>query len=161
MVLLTKVLIFDTVEYMSFLRGGITMIEWKDTYAIGIDLLDTQHRRIFDIGNRAYALLKNDFSENKHQEVVEIFESLIDYIQDHFKSEEDYMLRMNYPKYFVQKLEHDNFLNTLNKIDFSLIRENQGQYLQDQLNLALNWFLDHIIEKDMLISTSTFLVHIS
>jgi hemerythrin len=148
-------------KYMSFLKGEITMIEWKDTYAIGIDLLDTQHRRIFDIGNRAYALLKNDFSENKHQEVVEIFESLIDYIQDHFKSEEDYMLRMNYPKYFVQKLEHDNFLNTLNKIDFSLIRENQGQYLQDQLNLALNWFLDHIIEKDMLISTSTFLVHIS
>ena len=34
------------------------MLIWKDSYSIDMDLIDTQHKHLFDIGNQAYSLLK-------------------------------------------------------------------------------------------------------
>ena len=29
------------------------MLIWKDSYSIGMDLIDTQHKHLFDIGTQA------------------------------------------------------------------------------------------------------------
>jgi hemerythrin len=34
------------------------MIKWQDSYKTGVEKLDSQHRRLFEIANEAYELLK-------------------------------------------------------------------------------------------------------
>lgn len=38
------------------------MIQWKDDYKIGIDKINEQHKKLFEIANRAYDIL--DFVVN-------------------------------------------------------------------------------------------------
>jgi len=45
------------------------MLKWKDEYSIGIELIDEQHKHIFEIGNDAYELLKNDLSLDKYSKI--------------------------------------------------------------------------------------------
>lgn len=37
------------------------MIKWKEDYIIGVDKIDEQHKKLFEIANKAYKLLKNEF----------------------------------------------------------------------------------------------------
>ncbi len=37
------------------------MLEWKDKYSIGVELIDEQHKHLFEIGNKAVKLLKKWF----------------------------------------------------------------------------------------------------
>ena len=51
------------------------MFKWKDEFRLGIDDLDEQHKKIFDIANEAYELLKNEFYYDKYDRIVEILKS--------------------------------------------------------------------------------------
>lgn len=127
------------------------MLKWKDEYLIGVELIDAQHQRLFEIGNSAYELLKDEFSMDKYDDIVMIIEDLKQYTKFHFKTEEDYMLEIKHSKYFSQKVEHDEFIEKLDEFNFSDIDKDQKKYLDDMLAFIFNWILNHILEKDMLI----------
>jgi len=129
------------------------MLIWKDSYSIGVKLIDAQHKHLFDIGNQAYLLLGNDFQTNKYDDIVFIIEDLRNYFKYHFKCEEDYMLKINYGGYEEQKKEHDNFIKKIDEQSLSDIDKNQQKYLLDLLGFLFNWISQHILEKDKLIPT--------
>ena len=65
-------------------------IEWSEKYELGIDKIDTQHKRLVSIINR----LEEAWRENKHSDTVKtIFQSLRDYTNYHFSFEEMAMER--------------------------------------------------------------------
>ena len=127
------------------------MLIWKDSYSIGIDLIDNQHKHLFDIGNQAYELLKNGLKTDKYDEIVLIIEDLRNYTKYHFKSEEDYMFKVNYSGYEDQKKEHTNFIKKIDEIRLYNIDKNQQKYIEDLLGFIFNWILEHILQKDKLI----------
>ena len=129
------------------------MLIWNDNCSIGVDLIDTQHKYIFEIGNKIYALLKTDLQTDKYNDIILIAQELRDYTKYHFKCEEDYMLKINYPGYEDQKKEHNNFIKQLEEIDISDIPKNQQKYIEDLMNIVFDWLLSHILEKDKLIMT--------
>lgn len=55
------------------------MIKWKDEFSIGIDEIDEQHKKIFDIANEAYDLLKDEFTIDKYDRITELLEELKNY----------------------------------------------------------------------------------
>ncbi len=124
------------------------MLVWKDEYAIGVDIIDEQHKYLFEIGNNAYRLLKNDFSIDKYDDIVMIIEDLRNYAKFHFKTEEDYMLQINYSDYAKQKQEHDEFIDKVNQIDLGNVDENPQKYIEKILAFVFEWLLDHILQKD-------------
>jgi hemerythrin len=127
------------------------MLIWNDKCSIGMDLIDAQHKHLFEIGNQAYALLKNGLKTDKYDEIVLIIEDLRNYTKYHFKCEEDYMLEINYPGYEEQKKEHNNFIEALNEVKLHNIDRNQQKYIEDLLGFIFSWILEHILEKDKLI----------
>lgn len=129
------------------------MLEWKDEYSVGIELIDTQHKRLFEIGNQAYELLNNDFYLDKYDRIVQILKELKQYTIYHFKSEEDYMLSISYKKYFSQKVEHDDFIKKINDVNLDKIDKDQDAYIRDLLAFIFDWILDHILKKDMMIKS--------
>ena len=84
-------------------RGVISLIGWKDDYKLGVQLIDDQHKKLFEICGRAYDLLKNEVYIDKYDRIVEIIEELKQYALYHFKSEEEYMKSIGYKNYCLTK----------------------------------------------------------
>lgn len=128
------------------------MIKWSDDYLIGIEEIDNQHKKLFEITDSAFNLLMDDLRVDKYDEIVGIIEELKNYAAYHFKSEEEYMLSRGYKRYFSQKVDHDDFIEKINSFDLNKVDENQNAYLMSIVEFAVQWISNHIIQKDKLIA---------
>lgn len=127
------------------------MYEMKEEYKIGVELIDEQHKKLFELADKAYMLLKDDFSLDKYDKIVHIIEELKEYTIFHFKSEEEYMQSINYKRLFSQKIEHAEFIKKIEAIDLRRIDENQDEGLVKILNFLNDWLTEHILKTDKLI----------
>lgn len=128
------------------------MYEMKEEFKTGIDFIDEQHSRLFEIADEAYTLLKNDFTIDKYDKVVELIDELKDYTIFHFKSEEDYMDSINYKRRFTQKIEHDAFIKKLDEVDYKSIDSDPDKYILKILEFLNQWLTGHILHNDKLIN---------
>ncbi|WP_234118724.1 bacteriohemerythrin [Clostridium hydrogenum] len=124
------------------------MIKWNSEYVIGIDKIDEQHKKLFEIANKAYDLLKDEFSIDKYDKIVAIIKELQDYTKYHFKFEEDYMASIGYRKFFAQKVAHDDFIKKIYSIDLKKIDSNQDKAIIKLLDFVVEWIGEHIKEED-------------
>jgi hemerythrin len=124
------------------------MFEWESKYELGVDFIDEQHKKLFEIGNRAYNLFKNEFCIDKYDKIVQIIEELKDYTVFHFTAEEGYLKKMGYKKLLSHKVEHDDFVNKFNNIDLKKIDEKQDDYIVEILEFIYKWIDEHILVKD-------------
>jgi hemerythrin len=120
------------------------MLQWKSSYSVNIRKIDLQHRKVLGIINRLYSMQSNEVSRS---EMDSLFRELRDFIQTHFRDEEELMLRYNYPGYVEQKQEHDAFVD--------MVCEHQKNFLKDRPTTAINlfnslwdWFARHIVQLD-------------
>lgn len=127
------------------------MIKWKESYELGVDHIDDQHVKLFEIADRAYNLLINDFVTDKYDKIIEILGELKEYTVFHFNSEEEYMLSIGYKKFLSHKVEHENFINEINNINLDKIDINQDQSVKEILEFVVDWIDKHILNQDKLI----------
>ena len=88
------------------------MFEMKPEYYIGIDMIDQEHKQLFDYASEAYELLQEEFTPDKYDKIDAILEKLRDYTVKHFSDEEAYMESIQYKKIFTQKIQHQEFINS-------------------------------------------------
>ncbi|SCP99119.1 bacteriohemerythrin [Anaerobium acetethylicum] len=127
------------------------MYEMKPEFFTGIELVDTEHARLFELANEAYELMQDDFTPDKYDYILSILNSLNDYAKQHFKDEEAYMESIQYKRLFTQKIEHQAFISKLEEFDLESIDENQEQAILSILTFLNDWLVQHILEKDLLI----------
>ncbi|MDD7793182.1 bacteriohemerythrin [Clostridium sp. 'White wine YQ'] len=124
------------------------MFEWKKEYEVGIEKIDGEHKKLFDIANKGYDLLKNDLYLDKYDRIMDIIHELKDYAQFHFSAEEDYLKSIGYKKLFTHKMEHDYFIDKISSVDLSKIDSNQDKYITEILDFMVQWIKEHILDKD-------------
>lgn len=127
------------------------MYEMKEEYKIGIDSIDEQHKKLFELTEKTYQLFKNDFALDKYDKIIHLIEELKDYTVFHFKTEEEYMESIGYKRMFTQKVEHEAFIKKLDDVDLKTIDRDQDEYIIKLLQFLNDWLVEHILEKDMLI----------
>lgn len=127
------------------------MFQLKKEYLTGIDSIDEQHRKLFEIANHAYELLNDEFIPDKYDNIIEVIKELKAYAVQHFADEEAYMESIDYKRRFSHKIEHVEFVEKVNGIDLDEIDENQEQIILDLLNFLTDWLVHHILENDVLI----------
>lgn len=130
------------------------MLKWKDEYLIGVQIIDEQHEKLFEIAGRAYDLLNNDMYLDKYDKIVEILEELKEYAVYHFKCEEEYQLSIGYRKFISHKAEHDEFIHKVENTDLNKIDADQNSYLLSILEFIVNWTSEHILQKDKQITVT-------
>lgn len=113
-------------------------------YYTGIDFIDEEHAKLFEIANRAYDLLTNQFVTDKYDAIVAVLEELRDYTKYHFNHEEEYMKSINYPKRFSQLHQHTQFINKLESYNLKEIDVNQQEGLLEILDFLALWLQSHI-----------------
>ena len=118
--------------------------EFTKDYHTGIDFIDEEHAKLFEIANRAYDLLTNQFVTDKYDAIVAVLEELRDYTKYHFNHEEEYMKSINYPTRFSQLHQHTQFINKLESYNLKEIDVNQQEGLLEILDFLALWLQSHI-----------------
>ena len=129
------------------------MYEMKPKFFTGIELIDNEHRQLFDYANQIYDLLHAEFVPDKYDNIVDILGKLRDYTKKHFADEEAYMESIQYKKIFTQKVQHQAFIDELDKLNLDEISEveNQEETIENLLSFVTDWLIHHILEVDTLI----------
>jgi hemerythrin len=99
-----------------------SLIKWKEEYRVGVALIDQQHQKLFEIANRAYNLLADEWRIDKYDDIIVILEELRDYALFHFSVEEEHMKKIGYQRFLSHKVEHDDFKEELNAVDLYKLR---------------------------------------
>ena len=124
------------------------MFVWKKEYEIGIEKVDNEHKMLFDIANKGYELLENDFYTDKYDKIMDIIGELNDYAKFHFDEEEKYLASVGYKKLFTHKIEHDYFMKKVNDVNLKEMDQDQDKYILGILDFVVKWIQDHILDKD-------------
>ena len=124
---------------------------FTDRFKTGIELVDDEHRRLFEIIKEANDLINAELLHDKYDKIMEILAKLKDYTEFHFKDEEALMKRINYPGLEAQKHAHAAFIERLVDIDLNTLDEidnDQQAYLLELINFLIGWLSNHILASD-------------
>lgn len=130
----------------------MAMYEMKPEYYTGIQFIDEEHKKLFEIANTGYELLTNEFIPDKYDYIMEVVDELRDYTKYHFDHEETYMNSIKYKRLLSQKVSHDDFIDKINSYDSEIVDENQKESLLELLEFLTTWLVEHIYKQDKLIA---------
>ncbi len=133
----------------------MNQIVWKDSYKIGVDFIDKEHKQLFSTMNK---LLKISESEEKSEWACrEGVKYLRNHTTKHFEHEEEYMKSINYSEYEIHKRLHDNFRKyTLPALEAEM---EMNEYSEDSvrhfLGVCIGWVVGHTQTEDQAIAGKT------
>ena len=118
---------------------------WNEKYSVNNVIIDDQHKRLLDILFRLERMVNRGKAGT---ELVGLLEEMSAYAQEHFRSEERYMQRMNYPKLEEHRQLHSNY--SLRVLEFTVAHMDQSaDNPRNVLNFLTHWWTDHILKVDM------------
>ncbi len=119
-------------------------IIWDKSYSVGVELLDQQHKRLFDLINELSAALLND---RGRQVVKDIVADMVAYAQTHFSTEEKYLHEAKYLGLLQHLKEHQQFVRKANELQQ---RCQDGEFVLslEVLNYLEDWLKRHILDSD-------------
>ncbi len=119
-------------------------IDWSDSYRLGDNELDEQHRAIFDVVDR----LAEAISSGARHEIMGVFSRLVDYAKSHFSWEEAYMEKLGYAGLEAHKLEHIAFLEEVMALWQNFLQGDPEAVGRRLLNFLHDWLTEHIGRAD-------------
>ena len=124
---------------------------FTEKYVVGVETIDEEHKRLFEIIGEANEILHNDFLYDKFDQISNVLGELVEYTKVHFADEEAYMESINYEGLEAQKRAHAMFVEKIENINLDDVDENQDEYLNGLLSFLLDWLVNHILKVDKLI----------
>lgn len=121
-------------------------MKWTSTYSCHIDEIDTQHKQLFEIGDRLYALALETNNSTESQQLAQIFNELKDYIHNHFTFEEELMRRYQYPELDKHVAEHASFVTYVNDLENK--KNINADSVTEMILYFMNWISSHILISD-------------
>lgn len=116
--------------------------EWTQNLAVGIELIDEQHKMLFQ---RANDVSQSIDSGQGLTQIIKTLDFLIDYTHFHFSTEENHMQANNYPGLEAHQASHRELITTLNDLERDFKEEGATNQLAEALNSFLNnWLVKHI-----------------
>lgn len=128
-----------------------SIFDFSEKYMTGIELVDDEHRHLFEIIKETNDVINAAYLHDKYDEIMRLLAELKDYTESHFHDEEELMLRINYPHINSQKHAHSAFIEKLVNINLSEldnIDDNQDEYLNELITFLLQWLSNHILGSD-------------
>ncbi len=120
------------------------MIEWSNKYSVGVSVMDEEHKGFIGIINKVIAAKQHNYNQ---EEVGEVLSELVKFAKEHFKAEEAYMSKFEYPDYLLHYNEHLNF--SLHMIIYNNQVINGEYKIMDEVyNYLQEWLVHHIQKTD-------------
>lgn len=126
------------------------MYQFTEDCLIGVEQIDNEHRRLFELVNETADLLMKD--NVSRGDVTNLFSELNDYAVLHFAHEEEYMQEINDPELPRQKEMHQAFVAKLKEIELGDIKSTDDkETVKNILQFVARWLFSHILSSDTMI----------
>ncbi|MCX7823526.1 MAG: bacteriohemerythrin [Syntrophobacterales bacterium] len=120
------------------------LIRWDDSYSVGIDEIDLQHKHLLDMTNELYDAMR----QKKGKTVMsQILDRMIEYGNVHFATEERYFIKFFYSETEAHRNEHREFKKK--------VLELKARFEADEIGIAgelidflTTWLKTHIKGSD-------------
>lgn len=115
-------------------------VEWKESYSVGIDSIDQQHKKLLNLINQLQTAVDYSTGEQFEREALD---ELVDYTKTHFTYEEGLMKDNDYPDYEPHKAMHAKMIKKVEEVlseyeqDHDTAMHNAAEFLKD-------WLINHI-----------------
>jgi hemerythrin len=120
------------------------LIRWNDDYSIGVQRIDSHHRRLFEISNSVLDLMDRDCPAG---EVTDSLGLLLDYARFHFGEEETLMVRYKYGDTSSHRAQHARLLAQLEEIR-AAVASGIGYKKSEVLTFLQDWIVAHTLSDD-------------
>lgn len=126
--------------------GGLASdpIKWGKELRIGINKIDSQHRRLVILANDLSHALREGQANSALQPILE---ELADYTRTHFSYEEQLMQHSEYPDFVSHKAAHARLVQKLEDI-FQGFKANRSGIGIETFNFIKDWLTSHIMRTD-------------
>jgi len=111
---------------------------WDKHYSVGNEMIDSQHRRLFDLGN--------EIQNIQLSEVTRTVMNLYKHTRQHFDTEEQHMKAIGYTNLEQHRELHNGLISGLNNLIEKPIDTKIG--LEELKKFVYNWIIDHILNHD-------------
>lgn len=122
--------------------------QWKDRYNLGIEEIDKQHKKLFEIGARVYSLATSNDSYDHYDEILGMLNELLEYTEYHFGYEENIMKTYNYVELDQQEKDHVYYVHKIKSIASKDIDADQQKAIVEIVDFLSEWISSHIIFSD-------------
>lgn len=119
----------------------IKIAHWQPQYETGFTLIDDQHKTLF------YAInaLNSAMLVGRGAELLEkTLRILSNYTTIHFETEEEYMLKYDYPNYLEHKEKHKMLRQKVEEFTQQKNQVNRSQLTIELSRFLTNWLIEHI-----------------
>ncbi|MEJ2694324.1 MAG: bacteriohemerythrin [Candidatus Thiodiazotropha sp.] len=122
----------------------MSLMKWtQEEYGTNVDICDNQHKELFDRVNA----LNEAVGNGNRDDIGNRLDYLIDYVVEHFQTEERLMEQRGYPGLEQHRQEHENLVSTCADL--------QGRFHSDEADIEegtmafiKNWLDHHIPQID-------------
>ncbi len=123
----------------------MAVIEWRDSFSVGVASLDDDHKRLIDIIRRV------EEADKAGRSVQWVLEELRNYAEHHFRAEEELMTAVDFPDIDEHKLEHRAFVEWLTTVERTYNMSPDAHFhIAETVNDYLSkWLKHHILQIDM------------
>lgn len=120
----------------------LSCIIWDQSYCVNVEAIDAQHRKLFDIVNQLIEL-----HEGGSDELLPVLNDLVDYLYDHFHTEQMVMMNANFPGYLEHNKAHQKFTEKMHEF-LKSYEEGKKDLAFDMLSYLRVWVRDHTLKVD-------------
>lgn len=123
--------------------------KWKEDYNLNIKEIDKQHKKLMEIGKRAYDIAIIDDEYDRYDEIMTIIDELLEYTKYHFDYEENMLKEYNYEHIHDQEEEHGFYVYKINEVaSREDIDDNQRKVILEIIDFLSEWISKHIMVAD-------------
>lgn len=126
-------------------ESGGNRLVWDEKYSVNIPEIDKQHQSLFKMINQ----LQDSIQQKKTKEALtEILKRLIEYTDNHFKTEERLMQEKHYPQYERHLEEHNKLRDEVINY-FERYQSGKAVLSLSLVQFLKEWILNHVLKSDM------------
>ena len=121
---------------------------WKDSLSIGMELIDNQHKELFQ---KTQELLKevHNMGVKYKEKCASTIRFLKNYAAKHFADEESYQLSVGYKDFESHKKQHDMFIKNISHHDEKMVWSNYAEKdVKEFTGMLVAWLLYHVAGVD-------------
>lgn len=121
------------------------LVEWNDSFLIGIEKLDHEHRVLIDDINKLHQEMHGN---EEKSEIRECLGEIFVHMQAHFALEERVMKEHEYPFFDEHKREHEGFLEDYTECMVQFLNGADISARNPIEECLKHWIVDHITSSD-------------
>lgn len=120
------------------------IIKWRASYETGVTSMDNQHRKLIELINTMYKVMRNEEGAGA---ISLVLKEMNQYADGHLKEEETLLEQNNFPELNHHHTLHENYRSKMTELSAGMDKDVTSG-TREIYSFLRQWWLGHIVEED-------------